>query len=94
MLRVSLGELARADRELDDLGAGAFRDETVFAISFLCPLHPPFHEQLEIIRTGLVLIEAVTKRIPKSIEIEVLRAARIGPVQKGAMRRRLFMTDS
>jgi hypothetical protein len=72
--------------------------EAVFAITVVLaarrPFHSSFHEQLDVIRTRLVLIETVMKRVTEPVEVEILRASMIRPVQKRAMRRRLIMTES
>jgi hypothetical protein len=70
----------------------------VFAISVLQhrargALDPALDEQLKVVRTRLVLIEAVAKRIAHAVEAEVLRAAAVRSVQKRAVRRGFIMTD-
>src|SRR5947207_6249786 len=53
-------------------------DATTFAL--------PLHQQLVINRARLVAIETEPKRVPELIELERLRAAAVGTVQKGTVR--------
>src|SRR5688572_20708784 len=49
------------------------------------PLHPPLDQQLDVRPAHLELPEAVHERVLEAVEMEVLRAARVGAVEKGAM---------